>query len=76
MIKHCSREYKQKRILISTHKYKYGEVMEKSVLDLTIKIRNRKKGMTTTEVKDMDGTFVVKLHGMNIENNFKIHNYP
>ena len=50
--------------------------MEKSVLDLTIKIRNRKKGMTTTEVKDMDGTFVVKLHGMNIENNFKIHNYP
>ena len=26
--------------------------------------------MTTTEVKDVDGTVVVKLHGMNIEDNF------
>ena len=33
-------------------------------------MRNHKKGTTTTKVKDIDGTFVVKLRGLNIENDF------
>ena len=49
--------------------------MEKSVLDITVKMINHKKGITKTEVKDIDGTFVVKLHGLNIRNVFLIHNY-
>ena len=44
--------------------------MEKSVLDITIKIINQKKGITKTEVKGVEGTFAVKLRGLNIENNF------
>ena len=39
--------------------------MEKYVLDIKIKISNHKKGMTTTEVKDVVGNFSVKLRGMN-----------
>ena len=49
--------------------------MEKSVLDLTIRIRNRKKGMTTTEVNDVVVTFVEKLRAINIYNNSFKHNY-
>ena len=49
--------------------------MDKSALGLTINIRNKKKGMTTTEVRDVDGTFVVKLRGLNIGKVFLIHNY-
>ena len=44
--------------------------MDKSVVDLTVRMRNMKKGMKKTEVKDIDGTFVVKLRGLNIENKF------
>ena len=44
--------------------------MEKSLLNITINIINQKKGMTATEVKDVDGNFVVNLRGMNNENNF------
>ena len=49
--------------------------MEKYVLDITIKIRTWKKGMTTTEVQDAMGSFVVKLRGLNIPNKCLIHNY-
>ena len=49
--------------------------MDKSVVDIKVMMRNLKKGMTKTEVKDIDGTFVVKLCGLNIENNCFIHNY-
>ena len=49
--------------------------MEKLLLDITVKIRNHNKEMTTTEVKDIDGTFVVKLLGLNVENNIFIQNY-
>ena len=41
--------------------------MEKSLLYLTINIRNHKKEMTTTKVKYVDGNFVLNLHGLNIE---------
>ena len=44
--------------------------MGKSVVDLTVRMINLKKGMTTTELKDSDGTFVVKLYSLNIENYF------
>ena len=44
--------------------------MEKSLLNITINIINQKTGMTATEVKDVDGNFVVNLRGMNNENNF------
>ena len=70
MIKNCSREYKQKRISVSTNKYKDGGIMEKLLLDITIKIRNQKKEIKNTEVKDVVGTFVIKLRGLNIENRF------
>ena len=59
LIKICSREYKQKIMPISTHKYKGGKVMEKLVLDITIKIQNQKKRIITTKVKDFVRTFVV-----------------
>ena len=42
---------------MSTQKYKDGGVMEKSVLGNIIRIINHKKGMTTTEVKDVVGIF-------------------
>ena len=34
--------------------------MEKSVFDLTIKIRNQKIRMTKTKIKDVEGTFFCK----------------
>ena len=58
------------RVPISTQKYNGVGVIEKSALDITVNIINYKKGMTTTEVKDIDGTFVVKLRSLNIENDF------
>ena len=38
--------------------------MDKYVLDVTIKIINQKRVITTTEVKDVVGLFVVKLRGL------------
>ena len=61
MIENCSREYKKKIIHISTQKYIDGGVMEKYVLDITIKIRNNKQLLTTTEVNVVVVTSVVNL---------------
>ena len=44
--------------------------MEILVFNITVKIINQKKGMKTTEVNDIDRNFVVKLRGMNNEDNF------
>ena len=44
--------------------------MEKSVNDLTSKIQNNKKVMTTTNVNDSVGNFVLKLCGVEAENIF------
>ena len=44
--------------------------MEKSVVDITVRMRSIEKVTTTTELKDIDGTFFVKLRGLNIENKF------
>ena len=49
--------------------------MEESVHDLTLKIQNKKKGITTTHVNDFVGYFVVKLRGVEAENQFLINNY-
>ena len=44
--------------------------MEKSVLDITDSVRNQKQGLTTSDVRDMEGNFVVKLRGQNINTHF------
>ena len=64
LIKNDSKEYKQKRISLSTQKHKHGGYMEKSVLGITIKIINQKKVMTKTEVQNFAGSFVVKLRSL------------
>ena len=70
MIKNLSREYDKLRIPISTQKYKDGGVMEESVFYITLNIRIQKKGMTTTQVNNFVGSFVVKLRGLKTENHF------
>ena len=50
--------------------------MEKSVLDITVILKNMKKVTTTTDVRDIDGTFVVKLHDLNITNYFQNTKLP
>ena len=42
--------------------------MEKPVLDIIDSVRHQKQGVTTLDVSDVEGTFVVKLRGFNIEN--------
>ena len=44
--------------------------MEKSVLDITYSVRHHKKGLTTSDVKDIEGIVFVKLHAQNIDNHF------
>ena len=44
--------------------------MEKSVLYITDSVRHQKQVLTTSDVSDIEGTFVVKLRGWNIENYF------
>ena len=42
--------------------------MYKLVLDITDSLINPKQGVITTDVRDIDGTFTVKLRGLNIDN--------
>ena len=44
--------------------------MEKSAVDLTVRMINLKMGMTKTEVKDIYVNFVLKLRGLNVEKIF------
>ena len=44
--------------------------MEKSFLGIIDSVRHKKQGLTASYVKDIEGTFVVKLSGNNIENYF------
>ena len=71
LIKDCSKEYK-KRIHVSTQRYQDGGGMEKSVYDVTDKIRHQQQGLTTSESIDVEGMFVVKLRALKQENNFLI----
>ena len=75
LIKNCSKEYKHKRIYISNQRYKDRGAMERSVLDITDRLRHQKQGLTTSDVRDIGGNFVVKLRAHKIDSHFKIHNY-
>ena len=44
--------------------------MEKSVLDVTDSVKHQKQGFTTSDVRDIEGTFVEKLRGQNIDTHF------
>ena len=44
--------------------------MEKYVLNIILKIRNKKKIMTATEINDVLGDFVVKLCGLKMKDKF------
>ena len=44
--------------------------MEKSVFDITESTRHQKQVLTTSDVRDIEGTFVVKLRGKNIDAHF------
>ena len=75
LIKNCSKEYKHKRILVSTQRYNYGGGMDKSVLDITDSLRHHKLGLETSESRDVQGIFVVKLRAHKTDSHFFIHNY-
>ena len=49
--------------------------MEKSVLDIKDSVRHQKQILTTSDVRDIEAIFVVKLRGQNIDTHFSIHNY-
>ena len=49
--------------------------MEKSVLDITDRLRHQKQGLTTSDVRDVEGTFVVKLRAQKVDSHFFILNY-
>ena len=44
--------------------------MEKPVLVITDSVRHQKQVLTTSDVRDLEGNFVVKLRVQNIENYF------
>ena len=49
--------------------------MDKSVLDITDSVRCQKQVLTTSDVRDIEVTFVVKLRVHNIDTHFSVHNY-
>ena len=55
---------------VSSQKYKGGGVMDKPVFDIALRIITQIKRITTTEVNDFVGTFVMKLRGVEYENLF------
>ena len=75
LIKNSSKEFKHKRIHVSTQRYKDGGGMEKSVLDLKDSLRHQKLGLTTSESRDVQGIFVVELRAQKTYSHFFIHNY-
>ena len=44
--------------------------MYKSVLDITDSLRHQKQGLTTSDNRDIEGIFVVKLRAQNIDSHF------
>ena len=60
LIKNIPKEYKHKSIPVSTHRYKDGGVVEKSVLDMIDSLRRQKLGLTTSDSRDVQGIFIVK----------------
>ena len=74
LIKKNSKEYKHKRIPIPTHRYKDGGDMEKSVLYITDSLIHHKQVLTTSDVRDVEGNFVVKSRDQKIDGHFFILN--
>ena len=50
--------------------------MEKSVYNVTDKIRHQQQGLTTSESIDFEGMFVVKLRALKHETHFLNTNLP
>ena len=50
--------------------------MEKLVLIITGSVRHQKQGLKTSDVRDIEGTFVEKLRGQNIDNYFLYTQLP
>ena len=71
LIQNCSRECRNKIIPISTQKYKKGADMDESVFYIILKIKIKKKGITTTHVDDFMGTYVMKLCDLKLTTIFK-----
>ena len=44
--------------------------MDKSVLDIIDSLRHQKQGLKTSDVRDIEGIFVVKLRAQNIDSHF------
>ena len=49
--------------------------MEKSVLDMTDRLKHQKQGLKTSEVRNVQGIFVVMLRSQKVDSHFLIHNY-
>ena len=49
--------------------------MYKTVLDITDNVIHQKKGLETSDVRDIGGNFVVELRAHNIDSHFSIKNY-
>ena len=50
--------------------------MEKSVLDIIDILRHQKQGLTTSDVRGVEGTFVVKLRDQKVDSHFKNTKLP
>ena len=46
------------------------------MLDITDSLRYQKQGLTTSDFRDIEGTFVVKLRGQNIDGHFLYTQLP
>ena len=49
--------------------------MKKPVLNIKDIVRRQKQRLTTSDVRYIEGIFVVKLRVQNIDTHFSIHNY-
>ena len=59
---------------VSNQRYKDLWGMEKSVLDVTDTLRHQQLGLTTSESRNVQRIFVVKLRAQNTDSHFFIHN--
>ena len=73
LIKNCSKEYKHRRIPVSTQRYQDGGGIKKLVLDLTDSLRHQKLGLNTSESRYFQGIFVVKLYAHKTDSHFFLY---
>ena len=70
LMRNVSIGYCKKRVSVLTQQYHNGDYVEEIVNNLTTKIRQRKKSMTTTDKEDGEGSFYLKTSIHNIMYNF------